>query len=56
MSDNFEKIKRDEEGRVWQKQLYVTYGTKCQCNCECCRNKSFNTDDMRLNKERLHMK
>ena len=56
MSDNFEKIKRDEEGRVWQKQLYVTYGTKCQCNCECCRNKSFNTDDMRLNKERLHKK
>lgn len=56
MSDNFKKIKRDEEGRVWQKQLYVTYGTKCQCNCECCRNKSFDKDDMRLDRSRLHKK
>lgn len=45
MSKDFQRIQR-RLGRTEQKQLYVTYDGYCQCNCQCCRNKSFSDEEM----------
>lgn len=52
----FKKIKRSWRGKVNQKHLYVTYGTECQCNCDCCRNQSFDKETMEMKKEKLQEK
>lgn len=46
MSKEFSRIRRTRFGHVEQKQLYVTYDGYCQCNCACCRNKSFSEESM----------
>lgn len=51
MSD-FKKIMRDGKS-VCQKSVYVTFGTRCQCNCEGCRNKSFDSEVMKMDRKRL---
>ena len=52
----FKKIKRNEEGNVCQKHLYITYDTQCQCDCKCCRNKSFDNTIMKNNKQKIQKK
>lgn len=52
----FKKIKRNEEGTVYQKHLYITYNIQCQCDCKCCRNKSFDNTVMKTNKKKLQEK
>lgn len=52
----FKKIKRNEKGNVYQKHLYITYDTQCQCNCKCCRNKSFDNTIMKNNKQKIQKK
>lgn len=52
----FEKMKRSQNGEVIQNHLYVTYNQFCQCDCACCRNKTFPEEVMKQQHIQLDQK